>query len=63
MQRIAFRDPDTTGGLIVFIDEMGKLLEGAAREGSDVYFFQQLAELASRSDGRLMVVGILHPSL
>ena len=60
LQRIAFRDPDNTGGLIVFIDEMGKLLEGAAREGSDVYFFQQLAELASRSDGRLMVVGILH---
>ena len=27
---------------------------------SDVYFFQQLAELASRSSGRLIVVGILH---
>ena len=60
LQRIAFRDPDRTGGLIVFIDEMGKLLEGAAREGSDVYFFQQLAEIASRSDGRLVVVGVLH---
>ena len=60
LQRIASREQDGTGGLIVFIDEMGKLLEGAAREGSDVYFFQQLAELASRSDGRLVVVGILH---
>ena len=60
LHRIAFRDPDRTGGLIVFIDEMGKLLEGAARDVSDVYFFQQLAEMASRSDGRLVVVGILH---
>ena len=58
--RIASRYPDRTGGLIVFIDEMGKMLEGAARDGSDVYFFQQLAEMASRSDGRLVVVGILH---
>ena len=39
---------------------MGKFLEGAARDIADVYFFQQLAELASRSEGRLVVVGILH---
>ena len=58
--RIASRSPDNTGGLIVLIDEMGKLLEGATRDGSDVYFFQQLAEMASRSGGRLVVVGILH---
>ena len=57
---IAKRAPKTNGGLIVFIDEMGKLLEGAAYEGKDIYFFQQLAELASRSDNRLIVVGILH---
>ncbi len=57
---IASRDPDSRGGVILFIDEMGKLLEGAARDGSDVYFLQQVAELASRSDGRLIIVGILH---
>ena len=57
---IASRNPDKTGGLVVLIDEMGKLLEGAARDGADVYFFQQLAEMASRSDGRLVVIGILH---
>ena len=60
LSEIAARDPDTSGGLIVFIDEMGKFLEGAARDISDVYFFQQLAEIASRSAGRLIVVGILH---
>ena len=58
--KIASREPDSTGGLIVFVDEMGKLLESAARDGADVYFFQQLAEMASRSSGRLIVVGILH---
>ena len=45
---------------MIFVDEMGKFLEGAARDIADVYFFQQLAELASRSEGRLVVVGILH---
>ena len=60
LSEIASRDPDSRGGFILFIDEMGKLLEGAARDGSDVYFLQQVAELASRSDGRLIIVGILH---
>ena len=57
---LAQRDPDTNGGLIILVDEMGKLLEGVSRDGSDVYFFQQIAELASRSGGRLLFVGILH---
>ncbi|MCY3994471.1 MAG: hypothetical protein OXF50_24825 [Caldilineaceae bacterium] len=57
---IAASDPESSGGLLIIVDEMGKFLEGAARDISDVYFFQQLAELASRSDGRLVFVGILH---
>ena len=57
---LAQRDPKTSGGLIILVDEMGKLLEGVSRDGSDVYFFQQLAELASRSAGRLLFVGVLH---
>ena len=58
--KVAQRTPRTFGGLVVFIDEMGKLLEGAAYEGTDIYFFQELAEIASRSNNRLIVVGILH---
>ena len=57
---IATSDPDSSGGLMIIVDEMGKFLEGAARDISDVYFFQQVAEHASRSNGRLVVVGILH---
>ena len=52
--------PETHGGLILFIDEMGKFLEAAARDSSDIYVLQQLAEAASRSDGRLLIVGVLH---
>ncbi len=57
---IARRGPRVSGGLVVLIDEMGKFLEGAAQDGTDIYFFQQLAELASRSNRRLILVGILH---
>jgi hypothetical protein len=47
-------------GVILMIDEMGKFLESAAADGGDIYFFQELAEAAARSGGRLVVVGILH---
>ena len=60
LRRVAAQHPRAGGGLIVFIDEMGKFLESAAYDGSDIYFFQQLAEIASRSNNRLVVVGILH---
>lgn len=50
---------DSAGTLLV-IDEMGKFLEEAAYGPADVYFFQQLAEAANRSHGRLIVVGVLH---
>jgi hypothetical protein len=45
---------------LLIIDEMGKLLEHAAGGDGDAHFFQDLAELASRSNGRLVVIGILH---
>ena len=60
LARISETDPDESGGLLVFIDEMGKILEGSVRYGQDIHFLQNLAEHASRSNGRLLVVGILH---
>lgn len=47
-------------GIVLLIDEMGKFLEHAATDGSDVHVFQELAEAAARSHGRLIVIGILH---
>ena len=52
--------PRTHGGLVLFIDEMGKFLDDAAQDGSDFYILQQLAEAASRSNGRLLIIGVLH---
>ena len=53
-------NPKSFGGLVIVIDEMGKFLEAAAQDDTDIYVFQQLAEAASRSNGRLLIVGILH---
>ena len=50
-------------GVLIIIDEMGKFLEASALGlGDDVYFFQELAEAAARTSGRVVVVGILHQS-
>jgi hypothetical protein len=50
-------------GVFIVIDEMGKFLEASALGlGDEVYFFQELAEAAARSAGRIVVVGILHQS-
>jgi hypothetical protein len=58
--KAATADPAVHGGLLLFIDEMGKFLEASAQDGSDIYVFQELAEAASRSKGKLIVVGVLH---
>ena len=47
-------------GVLVVVDELGKFLEASAQDGDDIYFFQELAEAASRCAGKLVVVGILH---
>lgn len=49
-------------GVLLVIDELGKFLEAAAVEGDDIYFYQELADLAGRCSGKLVVVGILHQS-
>ena len=60
LTQVAAEGPRARGGLVIFLDEMGKFLEGAASNNSDIYIFQQLAELAARSNRRLIVVGVLH---
>lgn len=47
-------------GLFIVLDEMGKFLEGAGEGNSDIYLLQQLAELAARSKGKIVILGILH---
>lgn len=52
------------GGVVIFIDEMGKFLESFSngQSDTDVYLFQQLAELANTSEGKVILVGVLHQS-
>lgn len=57
---IAKRSEACDQGLVLIIDEMGKCLEAAGQEGSDIYIFQQLAEAASRSNGKFIIIGVLH---
>ena len=50
-------------GVLIIIDEMGKFLEASALGlGDDVYFFQELAEAAARTSGKVVIIGILHQS-
>jgi len=49
-----------TDGLLLVVDEMGKFLEASALQGDDIHFLQDLAEMAARSNGRMLVIGILH---
>ena len=51
-----------SSGTLIILDELGKLLEHEALDGGDVHLLQDLAEHASRSKGKLVVVGILHQS-
>jgi len=53
-------EQDGRAGVLLIVDEMGKLLEASAAGGDDVHFFQDLAEVAARSRGKLVVLGILH---
>jgi hypothetical protein len=55
-------DAQSSNGILLVIDELGKFLEAAAVEGDDIYFYQELADLAGRCSGKLVVVGILHQS-
>lgn len=50
--------------LLIFIDELGKVFDGAAKNSrpDDIYFLQQLAEFANRSQGNVILIGVLHQS-
>jgi hypothetical protein len=62
ISRLLAEGASRKGGVLVILDELGKMLEHEALEGGDVHLLQDLAEHASRSEGRLVVIGILHQS-
>jgi hypothetical protein len=58
VSRVAQRD--SHAGLLIAIDELGRVLENVAATSGDLHFLQDLAEMASRSERRLVVLGVLH---
>lgn len=57
---VGLAESENYDGVLLLVDEMGKLLEASAAGGEDVHFFQDLAESAARCKGQLVVVGLLH---
>jgi hypothetical protein len=57
---VALAESPGRRGVLLVIDELGKFLEASAQSNGDIYFYQQLAEAACRTRGKLVVVGILH---
>lgn len=52
---------ESPGGLLLVLDELGKYLEYAADAGTeDLFFLQQLAEAAARSERPIALLGALH---
>lgn len=47
-------------GLLLIMDELGRGLEAAADGEGDVHILQDIAEIAARSQGKLVFLGILH---
>jgi hypothetical protein len=57
---VSMAESPSRRGVLLVIDELGKFLEASALSNGDIYFYQQLAEAACRTRGKLVVVGILH---
>lgn len=49
-----------SNGLVLLLDEMGKALDYQSRIGGDLYFFQELADIAQQSPNNVMIIGFLH---
>lgn len=49
-------------GLLIIVDEMGKMLENATYTGADIHFFQDLAEVIADCGCKVVLAGILHQS-
>lgn len=56
----ALQEQSKVQPLLIMIDELGRTLDAALNAPGELDFLQDLAELVSRSSGRLVFVGILH---
>lgn len=51
---------DQHDGVVILLDELGKALDFQSNNDGDLYFFQELADLAQRAEKTTVIVGFLH---
>lgn len=47
-------------GVLILLDELGKALDYQSNNDGDLYFFQELADLAQKSKTPVIIIGFLH---
>lgn len=47
-------------GVVILLDELGKALDYQSSHDGDLYFFQELADLAQKSEKPVIIIGFLH---
>jgi len=47
-------------GVVILLDELGKALDYQSNNDGDLYFFQELADLAQKSKTPVVIIGFLH---
>lgn len=62
LQEFVKSDSEYNGVVLIF-DEMGKTLDFTIRNNSDIHVFQDLADFASRSNGKFILIGVLHQDI
>lgn len=50
----------TLDGVVILLDELGKALDYQSNHDGDLYFFQELADLAQNFDKPVIIIGFLH---
>lgn len=60
IKEILNRKNSKNDGYILLLDELGKALDFQSRTGGDLYFFQELADVAQQSKNNVVVIGFLH---
>lgn len=51
---------DQHDGVVILLDELGKALDFQSNNNGDLYFFQELADLAQKAEKTTVIIGFLH---
>lgn len=60
IKRLIVATETSSDGILILLDELGKALDFQANSDGDLYFFQELADIAQQSKVPIVIVGFLH---